>query len=202
VQHRAPNPGRWPGRDNEKVTDEWPSGWYVVVSGPPGSGKTTLATALAEALGLPLIAKDTIKEALMTVLAVPDVAASRAIGRASVAALLAVAAQAPGAVLESVWHRSRSMADLGNLPGNLVEVFCRCDRAVAAQRYARRAGTRAAGHLDAERMAAEVWNDEVARPVAGGWPVIEVDTTSPVVIGPLVAGIRAATGARSARRPR
>ena len=49
--------------DNEQVTDGWPAGWYVVVSGPPGSGKTTLATALAPALGLPLIAKDTIKEA-------------------------------------------------------------------------------------------------------------------------------------------
>jgi len=49
-----------------------------------------------------LIAKDTIKQALMTVLPVPDVPASRTIGRASVAALLAVAAEAPGAVLESV----------------------------------------------------------------------------------------------------
>ena len=180
------------------MTDGWPPGWYVVVSGPPGSGKTTLALALAPALGLPLIAKDTIKEALMTVLPVRDVPTSRAIGTASVAALLAVAAQAPGAVLESVWHRSRSLADLSGLPGNIVEVFCRCDRAVAAQRYAWRTG-RAGGHLDAERTAAEIWNDEVARPVAGGWPVIEVDTTTPVELGPLIAAIRAAASAPSAR---
>jgi predicted kinase len=184
------------------VTNRWPPGWYVVVSGPPGSGKTTLATALAPALGLPLIAKDTIKEALMTVLPVPGVATSRTIGTASVAALFAVAAQAPGAVLESVWHRSRSLADLGALPGEIVEVFCRCDPAVAAQRYARRAGTRATGHLDAERMAGELWNDEVARPVAGGWPVIEVDTTTPVKTGPLIVAIRAAAGAPSAGPPR
>lgn len=170
----------------------------MVVSGPPGSGKTTLAKALAPALGLPLIAKDTIKEALMTVLPVPDVPASRAIGRASVVALFAVAAQAPGAVLETVWHRSRSLADLSGLPGNIVEVFCRCDRAVAARRYADRAG-RAAGHLDAERTAAEIWNDDVARPVAGGWPVIELDTTTPVELGPLVAEIRAAVGAAPTR---
>ena len=62
---------------------------------------------------------------------------------------------------------------------------------------ARRAGSRAAGHLDAERAAAEIWNDEVARPVAGGWPVIEVDTTTPVEVGPLIAAIRAAAGAPS-----
>lgn len=138
----------------------------------------------------------------MTVLPVPDVAASRAIGRASVAALLAVAAQAPAAVLESVWHRSRSLADLGGLPGNVVEVFCRCDQAAATQRYAGRAGTRAAGHLDTERTAREIWNDEVARPVAGGWPVIEVDTTGPVDLGPLIAGIREAAGAPSTGPPR
>jgi hypothetical protein len=38
---------------------------FVLVTGPPGSGKTTLAGPLAERLSLPLIAKDTIKEALM-----------------------------------------------------------------------------------------------------------------------------------------
>jgi len=157
-----------------------------------------LATALAPALGLPLIAKDTIKEALMTMLPVPDVATSRTIGTASVAALFAVAAQAPGAVLESVWYRSRSLPDLSGLPGSIVEVFCRCDRAVAAQRHAQRAGGRAAGHLDAERTATEIWNDEVARPVAGGWPVIEVDTTTPVEVGPLIAAIRATVGTPSA----
>lgn len=174
------------------MTDRWPRGWYVVVSGPPASGKTTLASALAPALGLPLIAKDTIKQALMTVLPVPDVPASRAIGRASVAALLAVAAEAPAAVLESVWHRSHAVADLGNLPGSLVEVFCRCDPEIAAQRYARRAGTRAAGHFDAKRTIAELWDDDVARPVAGGWPVIEADTTAHVDVTSLIERIRAA----------
>jgi hypothetical protein len=92
-------------------------------------------------------AKDTIKQALMTVLAVPDVAASRVVGRASVAAL--------------------------------------------------HAGSRDAGHFDAERVTAELWNDEVARPVAGGWPVIEVGTGGPVDVGPLVAAIRVAAGTGS-----
>lgn len=84
----------------------------MAVSGPPASGKTTLSRAIAPALGLPLIAKDTIKQALMTVLAVPDVAASRVVGRASVAALLAVAAESGGAVLESVWHRGYDLESL------------------------------------------------------------------------------------------
>jgi predicted kinase len=155
------------------VADRLPPGIFVVVSGPPASGKTTLARAIAPALGLPLIAKDTIKQALMTVLPVPDIDTSRIVGTASVAALLAVAAETAGAVLESVWHRSRALADLRRLPGNIVEVFCRCDPQTAQRRYALRAGTRDTGHFDAERAIAELWNDEVARPVAGGWPLIE-----------------------------
>ena len=69
------------------VADHLPPCTFVVVSGPPASGKTTLARAIAPALGLPLVAKDTIKEALMSVLPVPDIETSRAVGRASVAAL-------------------------------------------------------------------------------------------------------------------
>ena len=56
---------------------------YVLVAGPPGSGKTTVSAPLAAELGLPLLAKDAIKEALMDALGRPaDVEASRQLGRA------------------------------------------------------------------------------------------------------------------------
>lgn len=123
---------------------------FVVVSGPPASGKSTLAPGLARELGLPLVAKDTIKDALMSVLPVPDVEASRRVGRGAVAAMLAVAADSPiGAVIESNFYRSVAVEALRSLPGALVEVFCRCDQAVAYDRYQRRAGSRHAGHFDA-----------------------------------------------------
>ena len=38
-------------------------GWFVLVAGWPGPGKSTLAAALAAEPGLPLLAKDEIKEA-------------------------------------------------------------------------------------------------------------------------------------------
>jgi predicted kinase len=166
-------------------------GTYVVVSGSPGSGKTTLARQLATALQLPLIAKDTIKEALMMVLDVPDVDASRELGRAAVAVLYAVAKDSGCGVLESPWQRSHAQGELSGLPGSIVEVFCRCDPNVAQARYRVRAGTRAAGHFDGERQAGELWNDEVGQPVAGGWPVVAVDTDRPVDLGMLLEQIRA-----------
>ena len=154
---------------------------FVVVSGPPASGKSTLAPVLARALALPLVAKDTIKDALMSVLPVDDVDASREIGRAAVLAMLAVAAESPiGAVIESNFHRTAAPAMLHRLPGAVVEVFCRCEETLAKERFAARAGTRHPGHFDLVRPAGELWNNEVSEPVAGGWPVLEVDTSRPV----------------------
>lgn len=167
---------------------------FVVVSGPPASGKSTLAPVLARQLALPLLAKDTIKDALMSVLSIADVAASRQIGRGAVAAMLAVAAESlVGAVIESNLYRSVAIEALGSLPGAVVEIFCRCEQTVADERYRARAGTRHAGHFDAVRTTAELWNDEVAEPVAGGWPVLEVDTNRPVDVNEVFAFISCST---------
>jgi predicted kinase len=164
---------------------------YIVVSGPPGSGKTTLAAPLAAELGLPLVAKDTIKDALMSVLPVPDVESSKLIGRASIAAMLAVAADAPfGAVLDCNFHRSRALDELGRLPGAIVEVFCRCDHDVATSRYLDRVPSRYPGHFDSTRSIDELWTEDVTQPVAGGWPVLEVDTNHPLDVTSLAASIQ------------
>lgn len=69
---------------------------YVVISGPPGSGKTTLAAGMAQEMRLQLIAKDQIKETLMSVLTAPNVGASRTIGQAAIEVMDAVAVAASG----------------------------------------------------------------------------------------------------------
>lgn len=167
---------------------------FVVVSGPPASGKSTLAPVLADELNLPLLAKDTIKDALMSVMPVPDVDASRQIGRAAVRAMLALAANSPpGAVIESNFYRSVARDDLLALPGRVIEIFCRCDAATAADRYRTRAGTRHAGHFDSVRTSEELWNDEVSEPVAGGWPLLEVNTNERVDVGAVLAFIGSTT---------
>ena len=195
----SPDPPRnYPRRDERNGSpSEQMAGraLFIVVSGPPASGKSTLAPLLANELRLPLIAKDTIKDALMSVLAVPDVETSRQIGRAAVVAMLAVAAESvPGAVIESNFYRSVATDPLSRLPGTMVEVFCRCSAAVAAQRCAERAGSRHVGHFDRERTPPELWNDEISEPVGGGWPVIDVNTEQPLDIADIVGRVEALAG--------
>jgi hypothetical protein len=166
---------------------------FVVVSGPPASGKSALAPALAAELDLPLLAKDAVKDVLVDVLGAPDLPRSRQLGRAAVRVLLAVAGSVGCGVLESVWH-GYARAPLQALPGPTVEVFCRCDPDVLRARFAARSTSRGAGYLDHERGAAELWNAEVTAPVAAGWPVLEVDTGTAVDVPALAGRIRRAGG--------
>jgi predicted kinase len=160
------------------------------VTGPPASGKTSLSRALASALGLPLLAKDDLKQRLLDADPVPDVEASRQLGRLAVDRLLAAAREQGEAVLDSVWvDRPRAVERLGAL-GDVVEVFCRCDLPTLRARYAERAPTKGAGHFDEERTDDELWPPAALEPLAGGWPVVDVDTARPVDVAAVARAVR------------
>ena len=160
-------------------------GWFVLVAGWPGSGKSTLAAALAAELGLPLLAKDEIKEALMEGLGRPEtVAASQRLGQAAVLVMLRAARGCPGAVLDSTWF-DYALPLARTLPGRLIEVHCTVPLELARTRYRARAGHRAPGHLDEARSDQELWG-EPSRPPGLG-PVVGVDTSGPVDVAGLAA---------------
>ena len=152
-----------------------------------------MAAPLAREFGLPLFAKDEIKEALMGVLGPPaTVEDSRRLGRAAVMAMLAVARASPGGVLDSTFY-PYTVSHLERLTGTLIEVRCRCPREIAQARYEARSAARHAGHLDAKRTPEELWNEDHLAALGLG-PLIEVDTTRPVDVSSVADRIRALAG--------
>jgi predicted kinase len=158
----------------------------------PGSGKSTLARPLASVLGMPLLAKDVIKEQLHDTLGHvdPDPSeSSRRLGAAAMELLWRLAEDQIDVVLEANFrpdnhHRSRIAA----LSPTVVEVLCTCPPEVALDRFAARTASRHPVHAGRTFSAADL--PEYPGPVGLG-PVITVDTTASVDIDEVGARVRA-----------
>ena len=166
----------------------------VVVQGPPAAGKTTVARELAALLHLPLIAKDTVKEALFEALGTGDLAWSARLGAATYLVLGALVEESAGTgaslVLEGNFvHGSELEAQLAALPTRIVQVHCSAPLEVLLERYASRA--RHPGHLDNERIDAlrEAVESRKHDPLELPGETIRIDTSGPVDLAALAVRI-------------
>ncbi len=161
----------------------------IVVSGAPATGKSTVAIAVAGALGWPLIMKDTIKEALGGVLGAVDLEASRRLGAATYEVMYSIAARTPLAVLESNFAPSARERLLGLHPAP-VEIFCHCAPETAMSRY--RARHRAPVHFDDDMLDDIGERLAVQEPLALGGALLRVDTTCDVDMTSVVSWVKQA----------
>lgn len=142
--------------------------WLLLVTGPPCSGKTSLAARLGRDLGLVMLEKDAFKELLFDTLGTGDRGWSGRLSQAAFAIQLSVAGRLLEAgvdvLLEGNFTAAAQGARLEALARGsvrLVQVACSADTTTLAARHQRRAacGLRHAGHLDA----ATPWDEESVR---------------------------------------
>jgi predicted kinase len=154
----------------------------VVVAGPPASGKSTLAERLAEALELPLVTKDGIKETLFDSLGTGERDWSRQLGEASWQVLFHVVEAAlrggSSLVVEGNFEPAYAQAGFASMPPfRAVQVYCTAPPEIFVARYRERvdAGERHPGHVDEDVQRELV--DSLAtgrwRPLELGGPLVE-----------------------------
>jgi len=162
---------------------------FIIISGPPCSGKTTLSQKLVEEFRLPLISKDGIKETLFDSIGWKDREWSKSLGFASYQILFyfaeAMLQAQTSFILEAnlltQFHTPKILALKDKYNFQPFQIQCITDGEVLFERFKQRAesGNRHPGH-------GEHLQYEEARPVLLkgryeyleiGGPLIEVDTT-------------------------
>jgi predicted kinase len=176
----------------------------IVVTGAPGSGKSTVAVPLARRLGIALIAKDDVKEALWEHVGPGDRDRFLEYGRASYPLMLFIARMSlvagGSAVVEANFTPDWAAEELSQLqretPFRFVQVLCVADAETCLARYRERAasgrrhpmhrfgGGEALESLE-RRLAEGLWE----RPIPLEGALFTLDTTRPVDVEALAAEI-------------
>ncbi len=143
----------------------------ILISGPPASGKSTLAKRLGETFGLPVFSSDSFKEVLFDHLdsSTPGTEFREALGKIGFDLLYhtmnACLASGTTVIFEANFHpvknneRLRTLfADFDAIP---FYVYCSADRSTIDRRFRVRAATeiRHAGHRDSEKILSDRYPD-------------------------------------------
>jgi glucokinase len=157
----------------------------VLVNGVPASGKSSVARALSDMTGWPVLTLDTIKNPFLTVLPPGDRLFNRTLGRASYTAIFDLIADAPegSTFLIDAWFGfqpvdvlAEGLARAGVT--SVAEVWCHAPPETVGARYLSRLHARPAGHPGADYVPELVTLAARAQPT-GLAPKFDLDTTRP-----------------------
>ncbi|MEI9420070.1 ROK family protein [Mesorhizobium sp. Cs1299R1N1] len=169
----------------------------VLVNGIPASGKSTVSRGIADRIGWPLLALDTVKNPFLEVLGGADREFNRTLGRASYQAIWSLVGDAPAGstFIVDAWfgfQPRQVLEDHLRKAGveHTVEIWCHAPGEVLAERYGARLGQRLPGHPGAAYIPELIELAKRAEPLRRG-PLFDVDTTQPIDFDAIAAWLRA-----------
>lgn len=169
----------------------------VLVNGIPASGKSTVSRGIADRMGWPLLALDTVKNPFLEVLGGADREFNRTLGRASYQAIWSLVGDAPAGstFIVDAWfgfQPRQVLEDHLRRAGveHTVEIWCHAPGEVLAERYGARLGQRLPGHPGAAYIPELIELAKRAEPLRRG-PLFDVDTTRPIDFDAITAWLRA-----------
>lgn len=176
---------------------------YIVVSGLPAAGKSTVAAGLAAESALPLFDKDEFLERLFGDGRPKDLAERRSLSGQADREIESAVRGSAGAVVVSWWRHPKSVVDsgtatwwIGELPGSVVEVYCESTPEAAAKRFFDR--KRHPGHFDQrwsyDELLAQLTEAAQFGPLNVG-PVVKVSAYEPVDFSGLWERVRSSSRA-------
>ncbi|WP_430691734.1 ROK family protein [Mesorhizobium captivum] len=170
----------------------------VLVNGIPASGKSTVSRGVADRMGWPLLALDTVKNPFLETLGGADREFNRTLGRASYQAIWSVVGEAPAGAtfVVDAWFGFQPrevLEDHLRKAGveRTAEIWCHAPGEVLAERYGARLDQRPAGHPGAAYIPELIELAKRAEPLRRG-PLFDVDTTKPIDFDAITAWLRAA----------
>lgn len=156
----------------------------VMINGVPASGKSSVAAALSQATGWPLLSLDTVKNPFLAEIENVDRPFNRKLGRASLTAMFALLHDAPAGttVIMDAWFgfQPREFVQAlieGAGIDKVAEIWCSAPPDIIGERYGARASGRLAGHPGPEYVPELIALAARAEPARFG-PVYSVDTTT------------------------
>lgn len=152
----------------------------IIVSGPPGAGKSTIGLRIATEFRLPLMSKDAIKESLFDTLGWDGREWSKRVGMASLELLYDFVEEQlqvdRSVIAESNFYREFDAPKLSAIQSrqdcSLLEVYCTAANSTLMARYVARveSGERHPGHVDSL-----IYHEVREKLEAGAWSPLNVD---------------------------
>jgi predicted kinase len=173
--------------------------FVVLVTGVPGSGKTTLGREVARAVGVPLFSLDVVKEAIFDSVDVQNENSGMRLREAGLSVITALIPDCPLGAIVDLWvdpRRDRTTVrrvfeKVEARP--ILEIVCDVPGEVAVERYASR--RRHAAHKPPDTATLDRIRDaaRILTPLEIG-PALRLDTSGPVDLASVIQWVRTQTG--------